>query len=158
MAKIPMGSPLSWDWVDWPPALTGTLDCNGHALQNRALEPGDVVLTPMLTSEDPSNTTYARYKEIRTGVAGTLRVKFYLYASYAGHTIYGQVYKNGVPYGVERSVTWLEGYESSEDLVFAAGDLIQLYLKVSGAKSGTTTAGGFKVCAAEGESFPITLD
>lgn len=59
----------------------------------------------------------------------TLRIKFDL--STEGATAYGRIYKNGAPYGTQQSTSSTTYVTFSEDLQFAQGDLIQLYLWTS---------------------------
>lgn len=70
-----------------------------------------------------SQVIYTLTKEILINRSGTYRTAFELFTN---GTFYGKIYKNGVAIGTERSLTntttaW------TEDFVFAAGDLVQLY-------------------------------
>jgi len=82
-----------------------------------------------------SNTdvfNYAKVKEIKIGKTGTYRVKYEMKLAEAlGHGE-GLVYKNGSPIGVE-DTTYVDVYNDYGDasLAFNAGDLIQLYTKVT---------------------------
>jgi hypothetical protein len=70
--------------------------------------------------------SYTKKKEIVCNLAGTWRVNFSLVGA-AATTVYGRIYKNGVAYGTERSLSASITQSYSEDLAFSAGDLIQVY-------------------------------
>lgn len=73
-----------------------------------------------------SQATPRKIKETKIWIPGVLRIKFSLRAL-SGGTSYGQIYKNGSAFGTERSTSDSGFTEYSEDLTFAAGDLVQLY-------------------------------
>lgn len=79
--------------------------------------------------------TYTKYKEAVIFTPGTYRVTFDLSNQGNGSShAYGRIYKNDVAYGTERVDSSTGGNWSSfsEDLVFAKGDLVQLYSKCDG--------------------------
>ena len=86
-----------------------------------------------LYSNSTTSTTYEKLTFYPIGVLfpnpATLRVKFQLRVSNAITTAYGQIYKNGTPHGTERSTQSLSYVTFSEDLSFAPGDEIQVYVK-----------------------------
>jgi len=90
---------------------------------------GDNLLISADTSRRGDGQTYIKYKEIECTEAGTYRVKFNLATNSAGNYAYGKIYKNGVAYGTEQSNNSTTPVTMSKDLVFAEGDLIQLYGK-----------------------------
>jgi hypothetical protein len=78
-------------------------------------------------------TSYALKKTIVVNFGGTYRVKFDLRGNTNGLG-YGRVYRNGVALGTEQSQNGPTNSASdyvtkTEDLVFAAGDSIQIYQK-----------------------------
>lgn len=90
---------------------------------------GDYLLVENTTARTVTTTTYAKYKETKVGVGGTYRIKFSMKANTSG-TIYGQIYRNGVAVGTERSTTSTTITEFSEDIGgWSSGDLVQLYSK-----------------------------
>ena len=75
-------------------------------------------------------TEYTKYKEFKMLYGGTIRVVVKMVAYDSSSKIYGKVYVNGVPRGIEHytgdpynGITW------SEDISINAGDLVQLYFK-----------------------------
>jgi len=78
--------------------------------------------------------TYTKYKEILFGNYvdwWTIRIKFDIRNSdnNPNTTMFGRIYKNGSPVWTERTTTSSTYTTYSEDLTFAAWDLIQLYAK-----------------------------
>ena len=75
-----------------------------------------------------SYNTYTKAKEILLVNSGINRISFSIKGP--GLFVRGRIYKNGVAYGTEFiNSTTLDAYITySEDLNFAAGDLMQLYL------------------------------
>jgi len=67
--------------------------------------------------------------------AGTYTVTFSLYRSVSGGTAYGRIYKNGVAFGAEKSSSSATPTDKVEDLTFAAGDYVDLYIRESGTSS-----------------------
>ncbi len=81
-----------------------------------------------------SNSVYVKKKAFTIVTSGTYRVKFDMQSS-GSPTAYCRIYKNGVAYGTERSVT-TSGYVTfTEDLYFSAGDTCEVWIKAD-----TTTA------------------
>ena len=78
-----------------------------------------------------NSTSYVKAKEIKVGVAGAFRISFRLSSDPTG-TFYGQIYRNGVAVGIERSVTTTVTTFSEDISGWSAGDLIQVYAKVAG--------------------------
>lgn len=75
---------------------------------------------------------WTKKKEIRLNKAGTYRISFAL--SPGQHeAVLGKIYKNGVAYGIQREVPSNNSGGTSttftQDLVFAANDLVQLYIR-----------------------------
>jgi hypothetical protein len=76
-----------------------------------------------------TSATYIKVKEILLNVnMSPMRLKFNLGAG-AGNIAYGQIYKNGVAIGTERSVNGTETTFSEDFSGWVAGDLIQIYAK-----------------------------
>lgn len=77
------------------------------------------------TQRSITSTTPTKKKEMTILIGGTYRVKFDI-RSPSG-SAHGRVYKNSVGFGTERNNT--TPYATfSQDLVFATGDLAQLYI------------------------------
>jgi hypothetical protein len=76
------------------------------------------------------STDYSKIKEIKVIRAGTYRVKFDMRrSSGTAAYVYGTVYKNGIAHGTEQNESSASFVTLSQDLVFAASDLVQLYYK-----------------------------
>lgn len=71
---------------------------------------------------------YTLALEFIINVTGTYTVRFSLSAS-SGHLTFGRIYKNGVPYGVERSTTNGDWTSFSENLSFSKGDRLGIYTR-----------------------------
>jgi hypothetical protein len=87
-----------------------------------------VTLASAPTLRSTTSATYTLLKSVQMVFGGTVTVKFSM-DSPTTSTIYGQVYKNGVAYGTERSTASFTPVTFSQDLTFAAGDLVQIYVK-----------------------------
>ncbi len=86
---------------------------------------------------------YAKYKEVKVNYSGVHRVKFLLWSDGAW-TAYAKIYKNGVPYGTERTHAGATQTLFTEDLNFSKGDLVQLYCHTDGANLGHVKS--FVIC------------
>lgn len=71
-------------------------------------------------------------KETLITTTGIMRTSFDLKQSNALAVAYGKVYRNGVAVGTERTTSLTTYQTFTEDILFAAGDLYQIYVKVSG--------------------------
>lgn len=79
-----------------------------------------------------SGTTYAIMCQHTVKYGGAIRIKFTLLSGSASYIAYAQVWKNGVAYGGECSTqNNTTGLLFTQDLTFATGDLMQIYLKNS---------------------------
>jgi len=107
--------------------LVNPLNCNSQYLQNYKLQPGDVEWYVDNTDYHTSSTSYVLLCQARVFCNALLRVKFSLWNNQNGYTAYGRVYKNGTPFGTERSVTSTNSVTFTEDLEFTKNDLIQIY-------------------------------
>lgn len=83
-----------------------------------------------------ASATYVKRKEIVVKSTGYIRVKFDLKSSNGGNTAYGKIYKNDVALGTERANASTTYTTHSEDLLFGAGDRLQLYTKSDGGGQG----------------------
>lgn len=111
---------------------------------------GDYVLSKSDTQASSSATSYTKVKEIKVLGACTLRIKFDFLGPQYSSTGYVRIYKNGVAYGTEHAYSNSQEWITySEDLSFAADDLIQIYVKSSGYNS---TVMNFRLCI----NLPIT--
>ena len=84
------------------------------------------------TEESSLSTSYFKKKEIKLFDIGQFRVYFEL-KSPSGVPVYGQIYKNGVALGTERSTSSPTYVVFTEDFNFSKNDLVQLYVKTSNA-------------------------
>lgn len=106
---------------------------------------GDYLIAGPSRFANISSTSYTKIAEIYIPRAGTLRVKFSVGNNDGGITMYGRIYRNGSAVGTERSVLGTTSIDLSEDISgWVAGDLLQLYAKVS-SSSGNQQAGGLKI-------------
>lgn len=95
------------------------VDANDGALEYAGRAPG---------------TVYIKTYEFKAGRAGTYRTRMGLHRSNTvGGTVYGRVYVNGGASGVEHSNTSTVVAYFNDDIAISAGDLVQLYVKASGA-------------------------
>lgn len=93
--------------------------------------------TAAIVSGSAWTTTSTSYVQMKIGTIArtwTYSTSFYI-SAWWWHTTYGRIYKNGVAFGTERSVTSTNG-TFTEDLAFTAADTISFRMKVS---SGTGT-------------------
>lgn len=109
----------------------------------------DVLLAASNGTSTTTSGTYVKAKEIVANVAGTYRVTFGLLSQLGGDYGFGRIYKNGVAFGTERTTISTSEQTYSEDLAFAAGDLVQLYQKSAGGVA--TSVLNFHV---NGSAFP----
>ena len=95
------------------------------------------ILRASLDSVSTTNiTTYVKKKAFTILLSGTYRVKFSLnLTTTSGDTCQGLIYKNGVAFGTDRSTSSSTYAIFSQDLVFAAGDTCELWIKTSYAGS-----------------------
>ncbi len=124
-------------------ASKGYVDANGFT-------PTILVSDTLFISSDGiasnSGTSPAKEKEIELDYAGNYRVKFSIRIPGGAGDAHGQIYKNGVAFGTERVNGATSYVEYSEDLTFAAGDLVQIYLWRAGG-SGQVDLANFRIYA-----------
>jgi hypothetical protein len=101
------------------------------------LLPGENVWASADNNSYVNSTSYTIKKEIVVGVSGTVRVKMRLFGG-SSTTMYGQIRKNGVPVGTERTVS---GYNSSgvifaEDIPVTAGERIEFWCRTDNGYQG----------------------
>ena len=118
--------------------LTGTLVAYFSA--------GDGILYEKTTTIDITSASPVKKQDVSITYGRNYRIKFSLLRPGPGETSYGQIYKNGVGYGVLRGESAGIWTEFTEDLGFFGGDNIQLYCWTSSATLGYTK--NFKICAA----------
>ena len=91
---------------------------------------GDIIETSADTARSNTTTSYVKVKEIKLGRGGQFRVKFALSNSTVVRLVHGRIYRNGVAFGTDQTTTSMSYVTKSEDISgWAAGDLLQLYLK-----------------------------
>jgi len=76
------------------------------------------------------DTSMHKKKEFAMAVSGYFRITFEIKYSKDGIKSYGHIYRNGVAWGTrQETVSPHDTYQAfSEDLIFGAGDLLQLYI------------------------------
>lgn len=92
-----------------------------------------------VTLSSNSTSTWTKYKGFIMDRSGTVTVKFDLNSNIGGSTVRGQIYRNGSPYGTQRSTTSLSAVEFSESLPFDRGDRVDLYLQSPSGAAATNT-------------------
>lgn len=115
----------------------------------------------LVTSDDTSveiplaQSAYTKAKEILLNdCGGTIRVKFDLKGDTSNSKTAGaRIYKNGIAFGTEQ--TAIANETKSEDLVFASGDLIQVYTKSVNLASNKGYLTNFRLYYSKGVS-PVT--
>lgn len=123
--------------------------------ESYVVEAGNILEVASADENTTTSTTYVKTKEARLGRAGTYRVKFDL-KSGSTNTVYGQIYKDGVALGTERTKA-VATYETfSEDLEFEVGDLVQLYIKATSGE--TCYIENFEIYSSCPITPTITLD
>jgi hypothetical protein len=120
----------------------------------------DAVLQNAPTLRQSNTTTWTKRKEIKLTEPVTedteFRVKFDLVTVGGGTVAHGQVYKNGVAIGIERTVASGTTTFSEDFDTFVWGDLIQGYMKRSGT-NGNVGMSNFKLCGTN-DPYEVTLN
>lgn len=121
---------------------------------NDNAQAGDVLQSSADVEDSTTATSYTKMKEIQLPRGGTYRIKFDLKSTSASS--FGRIYRNGVAVGTEQSTASGTYTTYSEDISgWSAGDLCQLYIKVSGA---TATWRNFRIYEASGVDYIVNLD
>lgn len=107
-----------------------------------------------LVQQINSKSTYAKVKEISVGKGGVVTVSFRLAASLSGSSSFaavGRIYVNGVAIGTERTTTSASFVTYTENITINAGDLVQLYIKLSAVNAADNPAltDSFKILVAK---------
>jgi len=103
-----------------------------------------------------NNATYTKLKEMQANCTGVHRISFdgkYEATNIGAATIY----KNGVAYSAETSLNSLTYVTYTQDLAFAKGDLIQLYVKAN-ASASSAYVRNFRVYHDYSNSINVTVD
>jgi hypothetical protein len=133
--------------------VTGTY--SGPTTQQVTAGNNVMVSHPSFASNN--TTVYTKVKEILVNVTGTIRVSFDL-SGWTGYTAYGRIFKNGSPLGTERTSTTEASYTTyTQDIEVSAGDLIQIFAKMSVAGSNTAKVQNMKLMIAETPQAIINL-
>jgi len=100
-----------------------------------------------------------KVKEIVCAITGTLRINFELQMVKMDGDLYsrGQIYKNGVAHGTERTTLNQTGEVFTEDLAFTQADLIQLYAWSTDAARATQIVRDFRVLGIANTTFYNTM-
>lgn len=88
--------------------------------------------------------SFTKIKEISVPFAGTYKTTFDLTCTWSWNIANGRIYKNGVAFGTARANSVSGSTTYTEDLTFAAGDLIQVYWYRSWS-AGSTTVANFQI-------------
>lgn len=93
-----------------------------------SITPGDKILIAG-TSGGVTDTTWKKVSSIQLNITGTYRIRFGLYCGTTGvtYTSYGRIYKNGVAFGIQRSIGSTTPAYYIEDLFFTAGDTCEFW-------------------------------
>lgn len=83
----------------------------------------------MNSSYNEGGTSYVEYFNCRIIQSGTYRVSFWTYGDGGSNNGYGRIYKNGVAFGTEQNSSGASPIQKTEDLIFTAGDTVQLFGK-----------------------------
>lgn len=98
-------------------------------------------------------STWAKIKEIQVRKRGTYRVIFSSKSNVtSGQGSSTRIYKNGTAYGIQRSTNSNVYATYSEDLVFEANDLIQIYGKSNGGDNHQYIVKDFNIYASPSDS------
>lgn len=73
-------------------------------------------------------TTYTEIVNYRVVLGGTYRFAYTQEGQTSG-TFYTRIYKNGVAYGIEHTSSGTTALNVTEDLLFATGDTVQIFVK-----------------------------
>lgn len=129
----------------------------GTVTANILAQPGEYPVVQAPTAKD-APLSLTKVKEIKVLSSGTVRVKFFAIQNVSGYTTNAQIYKNGTPVGISRSVPKGVGTTFSEDFVVIENDLIQLYAN-RGGTSGQGQIKDFQICSSiQVVSGQTTLD
>jgi hypothetical protein len=128
------------------PVTPSTTPSNDYEVSNKKYVDGKIVSVSLIivpgtylyadaaSSFNTNSSTYIPKKAIRVTRDGTFTVSFDMYGV-AGHPGYGQIWKNGVPYGTERISETGAFQTYNEDLAFVAGDGVSLYVHCDGSNN-----------------------
>lgn len=111
---------------------------------------GDSVLYDNVKTAGPSTSiSYVKIKETQIStlnlITGTVRTKFGMVSGYSGNYVYGQIWKNGVPVGVEHSLNSTTMAYFTDDISVSEGDLIQLYVHTSSSSYAVSVANSLSI-------------
>lgn len=113
---------------------------------------GDTTLHSHDVQADTSSLAYVKLKTITINTLyqtpKTIRTRFRVAISPTSETVYGRIYKNGGAVGIERSYSGSGFPEFIEDLSFAQGDTLELWVKSSDAGA-TASVMDFRVSGDE---------
>jgi len=108
------------------------LEINTGTIKVKSIEPaiaGDYLACyPDKADKSINPANYTKISEYYTARGGTYTTKMKFRTGVADKAAYAQVFKNGAAHGTERINTTVVVATYTENLVFAAGDLIQLYV------------------------------
>lgn len=88
---------------------------------------GDTVGISYDAAVGTTNNTFYRLKDIKVTRTGVYRIKYDLKSGTEGQTVEAQIYRNGTAYGTLRSQYGAAFATYTQDLLFAAGDSVQVY-------------------------------
>lgn len=119
--------------------------------------------THIIAYSDKQRSSYGssdlKVKEITIKSAGVYRIYFTL-VNTIYFEAYGRIYKNGVAYGTQRSIIPPFGetvtQEFTQDLSFAANDLVQIYARTNGDSS--VYVKNFRIGVSEIINIPVVND
>lgn len=120
---------------------------------------GNVLLQSADTSRSVTSSSYAKSKEIVIARDGSLTVKFSMTDDASdGQAIYGRIYRNGEPIGIERSLDANTTTEYTENIDgWSMGDYCQVYLKRDSGLAGASVS-NFRIYASKPTTELVTTD
>jgi hypothetical protein len=117
---------------------------------------GDILIVSSDEETSTDSTTYIKAKEIKIRSGGELRITFDLRTSYSLREVKGQIYRNGIAVGIERSKQMNTFSTYSEDISgWAKDDLLQLYIKRVGTGA-SAICQNFRVYVADNGTHFVT--
>ncbi|KKM76707.1 hypothetical protein LCGC14_1377410 [marine sediment metagenome] len=141
--------------------LIGTVDTvvDGiQASQYFSIFVSDTIINSSDTERTTVDVNYEKLKEFKISLTGTYRLTFDLKAIGATLDCDAKFYKNGIAFGAQHTDLTGNWTGKTEDLAYADGDLLQLYVK----RHAAATSGNIRNLKLRGTFVPsislLTLD
>jgi hypothetical protein len=117
----------------------------GGSINGGAIRASDNVFASADTERTEALEVLTKRKEIKTKCAGPHRVSFRLKSSTGADYVEGRVYKNGAAVGLLQSTDDVAFQTYTEDITFAVGDKIQLYVRTTQAAATSAVTDQFRI-------------